>query len=185
MDYAHAMTRLPELHVSLSEAAVPDAVEVQELETLTRSIPKLIGILPDVLSSSSDPRHKVALAEMISGLTAVLDQVKPLALVSHRSDTFTSILIANSLICSIDVAGTVTDPAHGSRRSCKTTAHPDNCLGVLHEVRPGVMTSAQRVCSSSSKHGCYCFYLIISRQAPFPGFSSYHFLSAKIQETLP
>ncbi|KIK96637.1 hypothetical protein PAXRUDRAFT_825734 [Paxillus rubicundulus Ve08.2h10] len=80
MDYAHAMTRLPELHISLSDAATPDAVEEQEFESLTRSIPRLISILPDVLSSQTDPRHKVALAEMVSGLTAILDQVKPLAL---------------------------------------------------------------------------------------------------------
>ncbi|KIJ61588.1 hypothetical protein HYDPIDRAFT_42554 [Hydnomerulius pinastri MD-312] len=84
MDYAHAMTRLPELHASLSDAAEPDLAEEQELESLTRSIPKLISILPDVLPSQSDPRHKVALAEMISGLTAVLDQVKPLALAQSQ-----------------------------------------------------------------------------------------------------
>ncbi|KAF9234244.1 nuclear protein 96-domain-containing protein [Melanogaster broomeanus] len=84
MDYAHAMTRLPELHTSLSDAAVPDAAEEQECETLTRSIPKLIGILPDVLFSQSDLRHKVALAEMISGLTVILDQVKPLALAQSQ-----------------------------------------------------------------------------------------------------
>ncbi|KAF9225855.1 hypothetical protein BS17DRAFT_777779 [Gyrodon lividus] len=84
MDYAHAMTRLPELYASLSDATVPDAAEEQEFESLTRSIPRLIGILPDVLCSQSDPRHKVALAEMISGLTAVLDQVKPLALAQSQ-----------------------------------------------------------------------------------------------------
>lgn len=81
MDYAHAMTRIPELHASLTESAVPDAVEEQELDNFTRTVPRLINILPDVLSNPSDPRHKVALAEMISGLTAVLDIVKPLALV--------------------------------------------------------------------------------------------------------
>jgi nuclear pore complex protein Nup98-Nup96 len=81
MDYAHAMTRIPELHASLSESAVPNAAEEQELDNLTRTLPRLINILPDILSNSSDPRHKVALAEMISGLTAVIDLVKPLALV--------------------------------------------------------------------------------------------------------
>ncbi|KAG1776846.1 nuclear protein 96-domain-containing protein [Suillus placidus] len=80
MDYAHAMTRIPELHASLTESAVADAVEEQELDNFTRTVPRLINILPDVLSNPSDPRHKVALAEMISGLTAVLDIVKPLAL---------------------------------------------------------------------------------------------------------
>lgn len=81
LDYAHAMTRLPELHASLADAAVPDAAEEMEFESFVRTIPKLMGILPDVLYLQNDPRHKVALAEMMSGLTAVLDQVKPLALV--------------------------------------------------------------------------------------------------------
>lgn len=75
------MTRLPELHASLSDAAVPDAMEENELESLVRTVPKLMGILPDVLYLQSDPRHKVALAEMLSRLTAVLDQARPLALV--------------------------------------------------------------------------------------------------------
>ena len=83
MDYAHAMTRLPELHASLTDNDFLEASEEQELEGLARSIPKLIDILPDLLPSQSDPRHKVALSEMISGLTANLDQTKPLALVSR------------------------------------------------------------------------------------------------------
>lgn len=84
LDYAHAVTRLPELHASISDTAVPDAVEESELESLVRATPRLMGILPDVLYLQSDPRHRVALAEMMSGLTAVLDQVKPLALVRPR-----------------------------------------------------------------------------------------------------
>ena len=75
------MTRVPELHASLTDAAVPDAAEESELESLVRTIPKLMGVLPGVLFLQSDPRHKVALADMMSGLTVVLDQVKPLALV--------------------------------------------------------------------------------------------------------
>lgn len=87
MDYAHAMTRIPELRASLSEFTVPDAVEEQELDNFTRTVPRLINVLPDVLSNSSDPRHKVALADMISGLTAMLDLVKPLALVRFFCST--------------------------------------------------------------------------------------------------
>ena len=75
------MTRLPELKEHLEEDAIPDAAEALELEDFGRSIPKLIGILPDVLRDRIDPRHNVALAEMIAGLTVCLDKVKPLALV--------------------------------------------------------------------------------------------------------
>ncbi|KAI6148667.1 nuclear protein 96-domain-containing protein [Pisolithus tinctorius] len=84
MDYARAMIRLRELHASLSDTDTLDEAEEQELENLARSIPKLIGSLPELLPSSSDPRHMVALSEMISGLTANLDQMKPLALSQVR-----------------------------------------------------------------------------------------------------
>jgi nuclear pore complex protein Nup98-Nup96 len=76
------MTRLPELYEQLQEGdAVPDASQALELDELVRSVPKLIGILPDVLRDRSDVRHNAALAEMIAGLVVVLDKVQPLALV--------------------------------------------------------------------------------------------------------
>jgi nuclear pore complex protein Nup98-Nup96 len=100
LDYAHAMTRLPELHASISDAAVPDAVEETEFETFVRAIPRLMSILPDVLYSKSDPRHKVALAEMMSGLTAVLDEVKPLALVRPSSSAlYFFLMIDFGVVC--------------------------------------------------------------------------------------
>jgi nuclear pore complex protein Nup98-Nup96 len=82
------MVRLPELKEHLEEDGVPDASETLELEDFVRSIPKLIGILPDVLRERGDPRHNVALAEMISGLTTCLDKVNPLALVSFAVTRF-------------------------------------------------------------------------------------------------
>lgn len=76
------MTRLPELQAHITETdAVPDASEATELDDLTRSIPKLIEILPDVLRNRNDSRHNAALGEMLANLMAKLDRVKPLALV--------------------------------------------------------------------------------------------------------
>lgn len=83
MDYANATIRLSDLKEHLDEDAVPDASEAQELEDLTRSVPKLVGILPDVLRDRGDPRHNVALAGMVSDLTAALDQVNSQLLVSR------------------------------------------------------------------------------------------------------
>ncbi|OBZ67690.1 Nuclear pore complex protein Nup98-Nup96, partial [Grifola frondosa] len=84
LDYAHAMIRLPQLYEDLSDHdAVPDASEYTELEQFTRSVPKLIGILPDLLPNTSDVRHITALTEMTAGLAAHLDRVKPLALVRY------------------------------------------------------------------------------------------------------
>jgi nuclear pore complex protein Nup98-Nup96 len=83
LDYAHVMTRLPELHEYLIEHdATPDSRVELELEELSQSIPKLITILPEALRDRSDIRRNVALVEIITGLILRLDKVKPLAL-SH------------------------------------------------------------------------------------------------------
>lgn len=79
----NATVRLPDLKESLDESAVPDASEAHELEELTRSVPKLIGILPDVLRDRGEARHNVALTGMVSDLTVALDQVNSQALVSR------------------------------------------------------------------------------------------------------
>lgn len=82
LDYAHIISRLPELQAQISgTVAGPEAALAAELDELTRSIPKLIEILPDILRNRDDPRHNAALAEMISTLMTSLDRVKPLALV--------------------------------------------------------------------------------------------------------
>jgi nuclear pore complex protein Nup98-Nup96 len=83
LDYANATVRLPDLKEHLDDNAVPDASEAQELEELTRSMPKLIGILPDVLRDRGDACHNVALADMVSDLTVALDQVNSQVLVSR------------------------------------------------------------------------------------------------------
>ncbi|KAF7794784.1 hypothetical protein EIP86_005926 [Pleurotus ostreatoroseus] len=81
LDYAHAMIRLPELRDRLEDAEAPsdDSIAL-EVEELTRSVPKLIGVLTDALRDRTDVRHNAALTEMISGLTVRLDQLRPLAL---------------------------------------------------------------------------------------------------------
>jgi hypothetical protein len=110
------MTRLPELKEHLDEDAVPDAAEVAELEDFARSVPKLIGILPDVLRERSDPRHSVALAEMVAGLTACLDKLKPLALVR----LFFSSWLPPSLTF---IAACVSDSNGTSKRNDQTEPH--------------------------------------------------------------
>ncbi|KAH8101186.1 nuclear protein 96-domain-containing protein [Cristinia sonorae] len=77
LDYAHAMTRLPELRELHRSDAVQDASHAVEIEEFSRSIPKLLAILPDVLPDRTDVRHKVAASEMLSGLTSRLDQLRP------------------------------------------------------------------------------------------------------------
>lgn len=72
------MTRLPELRERLEDVDAPPEV-AEEVEELTRSVPRLIGVLADALRDRADVRHNAALAEMISGLTLRLDQLRPLA----------------------------------------------------------------------------------------------------------
>ncbi|GJE85205.1 Nup96 domain-containing protein [Phanerochaete sordida] len=84
LDYAHAMTRMPELRDYVNDIdALPDEACAAEVEELSRTVPKMISMLPDILRDRSDTRHNAALAEMISGLAARLDQLRPLALGTH------------------------------------------------------------------------------------------------------
>lgn len=76
------MTRLPELIQDLRASQEEDSSQVAELEELTRTIPKLIGLLPAMVRDQVDVRQNVAVATMISGLTRHLDNALPLALVS-------------------------------------------------------------------------------------------------------
>ncbi len=80
LDYAHAMTRLPEL--SQDSGALQDDAQVAEREELLRGVPKLIGLLPAIVRDQLDVRQSVAVAMMITGLTRQLDRATPLVLVS-------------------------------------------------------------------------------------------------------
>jgi hypothetical protein len=77
------MTRLPELIQDLR--ASQNTSHVAELDELTRTVPKLIGLLPALVRDQGDVRQNVAVANMISGLTRQLDYALPLALVSWTS----------------------------------------------------------------------------------------------------
>ncbi|KAL1707103.1 nuclear protein 96-domain-containing protein, partial [Schizophyllum commune] len=79
MDYAHIMQRLPQLAAHQARNAVPDAAEALELEDLCRSVPKILGLLPDVFRAR-EPRHRAALAEITAGLLGAVDRVRPAAL---------------------------------------------------------------------------------------------------------
>jgi len=78
LDYAHSMTRLPELIQDLRVSQ--DSLQLAELEELARGIPKLIGVLPAMVRDPTDARQSVAVTTMITGLTLQLDRASPLTL---------------------------------------------------------------------------------------------------------
>ena len=82
MDYAHALTRLPQLRELLvqGDGTLP-ADEAAELDQFSRSVPKLVSMLPEVLPDRSNVRHNAAVAEMTSKLVHHLDRTRPLAIV--------------------------------------------------------------------------------------------------------
>lgn len=78
LEYAHAMTRLPEL--SQDSGASQDDAQVAEFEELLRGVPKLIGLLPAIARDPMDARQSIAVATMITGLTRQLDKAAPTSL---------------------------------------------------------------------------------------------------------
>ncbi|KAJ3813268.1 nuclear protein 96-domain-containing protein [Lentinula aff. lateritia] len=105
LDYADIMTRIPTLIPSeinpvvegLEPDAVPDAMRAKELDDLVRGIPRLISLLPDVLTLAHSGskggsranrtdaaqlklKHQVALHEMTARLVKIIDRVRPNAM---------------------------------------------------------------------------------------------------------
>lgn len=89
MDYVHILTRLPKLQDQFEDddednrPVVRDVAAAQETDDLTRRVPKIISILPDVFyrSRTSDPRHAAAAEEMVKNLLTTTENAKPIALV--------------------------------------------------------------------------------------------------------
>ncbi|KAF9489229.1 hypothetical protein BDN71DRAFT_1401891 [Pleurotus eryngii] len=77
LDYVRVVRRLADLHEE------PDMAE-DDLEELTRTASKLIGLLPDVLCNRKDVRHVAALAEMVATLVCSVEKLRPLALSQVR-----------------------------------------------------------------------------------------------------
>lgn len=80
IDYVHIVSRVPLLRENQqAEDVVPDASETSELESLSGRIPKLIGILPDVLRDKpgGGDQCSAALSHMLSRLLDCLDPSEP------------------------------------------------------------------------------------------------------------
>ncbi|KAJ7636026.1 nuclear protein 96-domain-containing protein [Mycena polygramma] len=82
LDFAHIVTRLPELEEELGQEQELDIITSleEEMDELTRNASKLIGILPDALRDRADPRHNAALAHMIRVLVKIVDKFRPFTL---------------------------------------------------------------------------------------------------------
>ena len=86
------MTKLPELLESVREEidegdVVPDVAQTDEIERLSRQIPKIIAILPDIFqrNRTTDDRHVAALEQMTKDLLKLLEKAQPLLLVCFNS----------------------------------------------------------------------------------------------------
>ncbi|TFK26610.1 nucleoporin nup189 [Coprinopsis marcescibilis] len=87
IDYVDILTRVPLLLEQIQseqteegeDTTIPDAAQTAELDDLTRKIPKLIALLPDVLHRprAVDDRHCAAVEEMTQSLVAVMRKAKP------------------------------------------------------------------------------------------------------------
>ncbi|CAE7229687.1 unnamed protein product [Rhizoctonia solani] len=75
LQYADCMARLPEL---LLDAALgePDAAQAIELERLSRAVPQLLGLLPEMFPDKTNIRQQICLGNMISSLMQFLPALK-------------------------------------------------------------------------------------------------------------
>ncbi|CAE6486531.1 unnamed protein product [Rhizoctonia solani] len=75
LQYAECMSKLPEL---LFDAAIgePDAIQAIELERLSRAVPQLLGLLPEMFPDKANIRQQICLGNMISSLMQFLPALK-------------------------------------------------------------------------------------------------------------
>ena len=85
------MVRMPELRDMMDEDHHPHEGYGDEIDELTRSVPRLIATLADAQRDSPDIRHKAALAEMIIGLSMRLDKMRPSAVSPGLTIRFTAV----------------------------------------------------------------------------------------------
>jgi hypothetical protein len=99
MDYARVLTRAPELELayhSLPSSAADesmdnndlDALEEErdrltlEMDELARAVPSLLALLTELLPDHLGPVHCAARAEMERSLVRIVDDIRPLVVVS-------------------------------------------------------------------------------------------------------
>ncbi|CAE6530170.1 unnamed protein product [Rhizoctonia solani] len=75
LQYADCMAKLPELlfDVALGD---PDATQAIELERLSRAVPQLLGLLPEMFPDKANIRQQICLGNMISSLMQFLPALK-------------------------------------------------------------------------------------------------------------
>lgn len=74
-------------HVTEADA-VPDAIRNAQFDDLIKTVPRIIELLPDLFREGSDPRHRIALTEMVAGLVGQVKKYAPTVLVSISTSFF-------------------------------------------------------------------------------------------------
>lgn len=133
-----------------SSTAIPDAVQLSEVEKLVQGIPKMIGLLPDVLCRNAKVdggRHVVALDEMVGALVRVRDRAEGV-LEGSKGPVRTPLLSAHSLVnvltetrAGYRCSGLATNAAQSDGRRHKTTSLEGLSLSQVYEkYRMYIMT---------------------------------------------
>ncbi|KAF9525060.1 nuclear protein 96-domain-containing protein [Crepidotus variabilis] len=110
LDYVKIVTQLPQLldnvAVDVEQEVEPDASQAEEIEELTKRVPKIIAVLPDVFHRPRlvDKRHPAALEDMTRDLLKLVERARPLTLLTMQQSTST-ILDGASKIDLIKVIG--------------------------------------------------------------------------------
>ncbi|KAG6828595.1 hypothetical protein H0H92_007336 [Tricholoma furcatifolium] len=76
LDYVKIMTYVP----AREDDAVPDAHQNAQFEDLVKSVPRIVGVLPDLLRDGPDMRSRAALTEMVAGMVRQARKYAPYVL---------------------------------------------------------------------------------------------------------
>jgi hypothetical protein len=95
LQYADCMSKLPDLllDVALGEE---DPIQARELERLSRAVPQLLGLLPEMFPDKTNIRQQICLGNMISSLMQFLPALKHRGMVSFSHISFSLVPILTS-----------------------------------------------------------------------------------------
>ncbi|KAF9010120.1 nuclear protein 96-domain-containing protein [Cyathus striatus] len=98
LECVEILTNVPKLQEEIAREQQKGTIiegphKMQELDSLTKRVPKIVGILPDILyrRRMTDVRHAAALEEMVKDLLAVVKKSKPILLTQIQQPMLTMV----------------------------------------------------------------------------------------------
>lgn len=128
LQYADCMSKLPDLLLDVAMGE-EDPVQARELERLSRAVPQLLGLLPEMFPDKTNIRQQICLGNMISSLMQFLPALKHRGMVSFIENLL--VFLISSHIIPPDDSSTAS--VRDGRRIRTARTHPSHGTRSIHD----------------------------------------------------